>query len=421
MKKNWIDLYRNAAGLVDGDPVDVLVGFNANIDVIYSVNELGVDFSDVEPQELDEVDGFQELKAALKYHMEKGENREIELKNLQHSFDGGEERVGGQAGIMANYLSQIGESVIFYTPFLSEELADRMNEKILYPAIEGDFVLKNVRDATNTDRTKRNLIFEYSNGKTGRVIFSSTMKGFGPYFRSGIEEEFEKLDDGLDRIILSGFHDAEGNVEAKMVKSRKQLEKLDTPIHLEYVHKDDERAALVTRYVLPVVDSIGLDEDESRKIAELLDLDVEFHDELTLGDAFHLSRQLMEQFELSRCHIHTYRFHVTVVEEDYEVDTEKIRDAMLLGELSAIKTAEMGDLPGKDDLELEMDNKHLHRVDDLEDFQNYFELPDFAASGTGKVEECRIAAIPTIIHDDPERLVGLGDVISSGAFIGELK
>ncbi|MFB6291879.1 MAG: ADP-dependent glucokinase/phosphofructokinase [Candidatus Nanohaloarchaea archaeon] len=422
MKKDWLDKYRDAAELAENGPVDVLVGFNANIDVIYDVEELGLDFSGVEPRELDTVSGFKQLKSALKYHMEREENREIELGSLEHTFEGGEERVGGQAGIMANYLSRMGEGVIFYTPLLSEELANRMEEKILYPVVDGDFVLKNVRDSVNTDRTKHNLIFEYSSGRTGRVIFSSTMKGFGPYFRSGIVDEFDKLDSGLDRIIVSGFHDAEGNIEAKIVKSRNQLEKLDTPVHLEYVHKDDERASLVARHVLPVVDSIGLDEDESREICELLDLDVDMEEEMTLGDAFHLSRQLMEKFELSRCHIHTYSFHVTVVDSDYEVGTEKIRDAMLLGELSAIKTADTGELPGKEDLEeLETDDKHVHRLDELEDFQHYFGLDRFAATGTGKVEGYRVAAIPTIIHEDPERLVGLGDVISSGAFVGELK
>ncbi|PSH02246.1 MAG: hypothetical protein BRC26_01540, partial [Nanohaloarchaea archaeon QH_8_44_6] len=70
--------------------------------------------------------------------------------------------------------------------------------------------------------------------------------------------------------------------------------------------------------------------------------------------------------------------------------------------------------------DLEMDDKHIKRLDMLEDFGDFFEIDDFARKGIGKVKNYRVAAIPTIIHEDPKRVVGLGDIISSGTFVGEV-
>ncbi|MFB6147346.1 MAG: ADP-dependent glucokinase/phosphofructokinase, partial [Candidatus Nanohaloarchaea archaeon] len=305
MKENWIEKYRASMNLI-GPSRDVLVGFNANIDEIVDVEEMDIELEDTEPREKEKAETIDDVKSVLKYCMENRENREVELGDVDHEFDG-EERIGGQAGIMANFLSGLGNGVIFYTPFLSEELAEKVNENVLYPVAEGDFRLKNVRDASNTDRTKRNLIFEYSDGESGRVIFSRKMKGFGPYFRKGVEDSFPEIEDNTDRIILSGFHDVEGNREAKLEKAAKQIEKLDKPVHVEFVYRDDELSQMVAEKVINEADSLGLDEDELEKLAELLELDV--GEELSLGEVFHAAKQLVDRFDLDRCHVHTYRYH----------------------------------------------------------------------------------------------------------------
>lgn len=420
MKEKWIERYRDSKQLI-GPSRDVLVAFNANIDEVMELDETGLDLEGVKPRELEKVSGIEQLKAMLKYCVQESENREIELEELDHSFEASEERIGGQAGIMANFLSGLGNGVIFYTPFLSEELAELVNEKVLYPVVEGDFKLKNVRDAANTDRTKRNLIFEYSGEKTGRVIFSRKLKGFGPYFRKGVEDSFPEIEDNTDRVILSGFHDVEGNIEAKLKKSAEQVKKLDTEVHMEFVYRNDDLTKQISEHVIPVVDSIGIDEDELEKLVELLEIDVDTGGELSLGETFHAAKQIVDRFGLDRCHVHTYRFHVCVAAADYGISKKRMRDAMLFGELCAIKNAEIGSIPGAEDLEtFDMEEKHIHDLDDLEHFQDYFGLHDFVETGTADLEDHKLAAIPTIIHDDPERLVGMGDIISAGAFIGEL-
>lgn len=416
MKQNWLEKYQHVSEKTRGS-ADVLTGFNANIDVIHSLEDLDLDLNNVRARHVEKVENVQELKQELKHCFENGINEEVELKT---GIDLGEgvEKVGGQAGIMSNFLSNQNNAVVFYTSFLSEELAGKMNENILSPVMDGKFVLKNVRDTVTADRTKRNIIIEYeNNGDTGRTIFSRKMKGFGPYFRKGIEDNFQQLEENTDRAVFSGFHDVEGNMSAKLKKAEKQLGKLSTPIHLEYVHRD-ETAELILEHVVPQVQSIGLDEDEALRLAELIE--VEVSEDLSLGDAFQISSDLIDM-GLKRVHIHTYRYHLTVTRGDYEVAPEKVRDAMLYGELSAIIAAEKGGLPEPADYpDFTMENKHLHRLDDLEHFEDFFELESFVETGIAELHGLNVVAIPTIIHEDPARLVGLGDVISSGAFIGEI-
>ncbi|MFB6174937.1 MAG: ADP-dependent glucokinase/phosphofructokinase [Candidatus Nanohalobium sp.] len=419
MKDIWVQRYRDHCRVPGKNNVDVLTGFNANIDVLYDLDEMDIELAE-EAENLESIGSIHDLQALLKYCKDNGVNEEASLDGFDYSFENGEERVGGQAGIMANFLSGMGNSVIFYTPFLSQELADMINVNVLFPTVEDDFVLKNVRDAANTDRTKKNMIFEFDSEKTGRLIVSDSIKGFGPYFRKSIIDEFEEIDQNLKRVLLSGFHDIEGNKDAKLDKAREQLAVIQTPVHMEYVNTDEKTAEKIIKRIFPRIESVGFDEEEAKQISSISRSE-DIEGELTAGEAFEIAKHLIEKYSLERCQIHTYNFHITVVEDDYPVETGKIRDAMLFGEICAVKTAEKGDFVKRNDLkELDMDNKHLKRLDMLEEFGEFFEIEDFARNGTGKAEGYRVAAIPTIIHEEPERVVGMGDIISSGTFVGEV-
>lgn len=418
MRDEWIEKYRDSGRMLEGSR-DVLVAFNANIDRVLRLEETGIELENVEPESIESVEGLRQLKSSLKHSLEKSENREYELKSLDHRFETGKKQLGGQAGIMTNFLSNIGETVIFYTPLLSEKLAELVNDNVLFPVTEPDFALKNVRDAANTDQTKENLIFEYESEGTGRVIFSDSLKGFGPYFRKGIENNFPELEENIDRAILSGFHDVEGNREAKLEKAGNQLEKLDIPVHVEYVHRTSKVAELTLEHVIPEAESLGVDENELVKLCGLLDIDIE--QDFSLGEAFNACKQIIEEKELERIHLHTYRFHLTVTRSSYEVKKKKILDAMLFGERAALKTAEKGELPVKEDLEdFSMEKMHLDGFKELNDFQDFFELENFASEGFTEIDGFKVVAIPTLIHEDPGRLVGLGDIISAGAFTAEI-
>lgn len=416
MKDKWLNRYQESLKM-RGNYSETLVGFNANLDLTTNIEESGLDLSDVEAREVEKVESFRELKSMVRYCMEQGENREVDA-DFDHEFNDTDIQVGGQAGIMSNFLARTGNGVIFYTPFLSQKLADMMDEKILYPVVEGGFKLKNIHDAPNSDRTKENYIIEYDAEETGRVIFSSSLRGFGPYFRNTVEDNLNVINQNIDRVILSGFHDAEGNILAKLKKSKEQIKKIDKPVHLEFVHRNSSVTEKVVETVFEEADSLGLDEDELRHLSEILNL----NREEGITSSFETLRAVLKEFNMERIHLHTMKYHLTVVKESYDIDSEDIRDAMLYGEAAAIKMADIGYLPSKEDLEsLPRDNTHLHNLDPVRELGEYLDEENMADKGYGENDELRVIAIPTLIHEDPNRLVGMGDIISSGAFTAEIQ
>ena len=412
MKGEWIERYRKAAK-IERNSTDVLVGFNANIDEIYSIEDVDIELEDSPAIHVDQVKDEKDLKSELKYARREEISEEVELE-FDPNLEDGTSRIGGQSGIMSNFLAQQNNGVIFYTPFLSEELTAELDEKILYPTIDGGFVLKNVKDAANSDRTKKNIVIETEGSH--RVIFSRKVRGFGPYFRKEVEKNIEDLEKGADTAIFSGYHDVVGNNEAKLKKAAEQMKKLDLPIHVEFVQRR-ETDEYVLEHILPEADSIGLDEAEMHKMADMLDVET---DEGSLGEAFAVAKSLIHRKKVSRVHIHTMRYHVTVTDQDYDISPAKIRDAMLYGEISAILTADKGDMPLPEDFkDFDMEGLHLHKMDELEDFESFFQKKGFTETGITEVKGLNVIAIPTLIHEDPEHVVGLGDIISSASFTAE--
>jgi ADP-dependent phosphofructokinase/glucokinase len=416
VKDVWRGRYQEAD--TEGSEANVLVGFNANIDLKYSVEDLDLETDTVKPENTEDIDTREDFLSMLSYCIENGKNKEVNRQSLELDLETGKEEVGGQAGIMANFLASKTHETVFYTPFLSERLVNVLDSGLTYPVNSGDGLeLVEVGEAVNTDRTKVNQIFEFDGEKTGRLILSDKLRGFGPYFRKGVEDHISDLDEGLDRVLLSGFHNADGNIEAKLKKASQQLEKFNTSVHMEYVDLSD-KLNLLEKYVFPHIESIGLDEYEMKALEEALDVQLD-DDEPSLGEAFQFAKFFINEFDLDRVHIHTYGYHLNVTTNEYSVNPEKIRESMLYGETSAVQMADKGEIPDKIE-NLEFDNKHIRKLDDLEDFGNFFDLEDFTETGIAEIEGFNVIAIPPVIHEDPERLVGMGDVISAGSFVKEI-
>lgn len=419
MKDIWREKYREMSETKPELDFSVLAAFNANIDRTTNYKDLDFNLESTEPENLDIVRDIEDVKSLLKYAIENGENLETDMKELNYEFPG-DQSIGGQAGIMANFLSGLNGSVTFYTPFLSEELASLLDEKVLHPYMDKEFVLKNVRDASNADRTKENIIIEFNEEYSGRVILSDQLRGFGPYFRAGIEDNLDLIDDNIDRALLSGFHNAQGNFESKIKKSVNQISSLESPKHLEMVDCSENKFKFIMEELAPHVESIGLDETEGKKVREFFGK--ENKGELHIGEAFEMAKMLIERSNLERVHLHTYRYHILVTDEEYPLSPEELRDSMLFGEISAINMAEKGYIPSLEDYNpLEFENLHIKNLDELEEFEDFFNLQGFVQDGFSEVEGYKVAAIPALIHEEPKRLVGMGDLISSGTYVYETK
>jgi ADP-dependent phosphofructokinase/glucokinase len=413
MKTEWLERYRKASEKTDFN-AKILLGFNANIDVSQSFSDIDFDLGEIEGYELRKINSKEDLKKVLKYCCENKTNLEVQGSGLDLDVDG-KEQIGGQAGIMSNFLSGIGHRAVIYTPFLSEKLADKIDDEVLYPTLDDGMVLKSVSEAVNSDRTKENYIIEFEE-ESCRLILSDNLRGFGPYFRKGMEEKFPVLQEEMDRAIFSGFHDIKGNFESKIRKAEKQLRKLHIPMHLEFVSTTERKRRKILEHVLPYFTSVGMDESELRNTGEIMEHSIS--QEPSLGEVYTISKKIIEEYGVSRVHVHTKHFQSIVADRKYPVRDKQMRDGMLYSELAAVSMADSGEIPESGDLEI-TDDMHVTRLDDLEHFQDFFDLKNFVETGTARLEGYKVVAIPTIIHEKPERLVGMGDVISSGAFASE--
>ncbi len=377
-----------------------LAGFNANIDRVLSAEKI-ID-SEIRPKDLERITKKDDLKSVLAYCKEKGKNKEIDIERFKPNIEDGKTFIGGQGGIVSTFASRIGANSAIYAPFISKRLSRAMDDEVLVPVTEKKF--KNVSDAVNSGKTKENLIFEFKGDKTGRLILSDSLKGFEPVFME--DEAFIKfIDEEIDRFFFSGFH----HISEEMVeKARNQLKTLNTPIHFEYVYTDGKKSKKIVEEILPCVESLGCDGDEMNQIAESIGLEPPE----SLNEHVDTMIKIMEKTGLSRFHIHTYEFHICVFRKDYGISPEKVLDSMVFGELCAIASAEKGDIPFiKDVRNFDFEEKHLKGVGKIE---------DFSETGIVSLNEFSIVAIPIIIHENPERLVGLGDIISSGGFFSEI-
>lgn len=414
LKEKWIEKYRESIELVEDTP-SVFTGFNTNIDIVHTEKFDSIDQS---AELMQEVKTLDEMKSVLRYCRENGENHEVDYTDLE--IEGGEKHIGGQGGIISNFLAETGAEVILYTPHLSEELAEMMNEKILYPVKNKEtFYLKNIQDAVNSDKTKKNHIFEFEADHSGRLILSGRIRGYGPYLTNELEDELPLIQSNVECCIFSGFHNVTGNKTAKLKRSGKQLASIDAPIHLEYVHKDVETSKLIIENIVSEVDSLGLDETELKELSEILD--IEHNENPNFGEAFKTLKQLLKQLGLERVHLHTYRYHITVLEKNYPVETSRVRDSMLYGELSAIQLADIDRIPDTEDIrDFNMENKSIQDLKELKDFADFHNLNEFTEEGFAEIGDFKVVGIPVINHHQPERTVGMGDIISSGAFSREI-
>ncbi|MDY6774705.1 MAG: ADP-dependent glucokinase/phosphofructokinase [Halobacteria archaeon] len=426
LEDGWKTKYRKSTRLVD-EKTDAVVGFNVNIDVIHYIEETDLDVSDADPRLVSRVEDYEDLRSSVRYCVDEGENHEVSL-GFELDIEG-DEHIGGQGGIMSKYLSQTRNGVVFYSPVLSPEIASILDDGIVFPVEEdGELRLRPVGDCSNTQTTKRNHIFEFKTDRSGRLILSGYAEGFDPYFPEPVEGHIDELG---DCALLSAFHDVSERPKQKIEKAASQLRQIEIPVHTEYVHKDDETASLVIEKILPEVDSLGVDTTEMREI--LMSHGIEVYGDMSLEDSVEYAREVSDSLGIERLHLHTYQHQVIVADEEYPVPLERIRDSALYGCVSSLGVAEEGRIPDSeyidgfspdaaDDSDNENDKEILSdSLDEMRRLGESMHVEGFEEDGTARVGDKKVAVVPTLIHPNPVRTVGMGDITSAGAFTSEIE
>lgn len=122
--------------------------------------------------------------------------------------------------------------------------------------------------------------------------------------------------------------------------------------------------------------------------------------------------KLAEKTGVRRIHFHTYGYYLALT--DYR--GEFVRDALLFAALAAAAKAKLGDVRNIDDITKAMDVSVNEKAKGVEEIlAKTYGVKD----GIAEVNDYQLSFVPTKIVAKPKSTVGIGDTISSSAFVGE--
>ena len=436
-------LFENGRTREEKDPLDIIrtlkvfLGFNVNIDKIIYVdkrlekvvnrNTRKAILQDlIKPRK--KINSIEDVFVGIIDSMRYGSQEWVIedpsvikwLENLYRDNLGKETRIGGQAGIIANLIAILGGYPTVYSPVLSKEQAGLLHKNVfsLCPT------RKPVTECADVKESKVNWVFEFNrtdklfnirSNQDGRFIAGSQMEEYRPEW-----PDINNID--VDAIILSGFHllkkkYRDGTTAEKIIKETIEwidgAAKRDIPTHLELTCMEDEWLREKIAEILYHVDSVGMNKDELRQIAELDEEKTDLPDALSIIK--HM-KKIAKKFGLKRVHVHTLGYYINLYKDSGWASPEKIKKAMLFASDLAAAKAFSGSIEKMEDLEI-ADSISLSKTGLKE--QEKLEKEIGMENGVARVGDYTIIFLPTKVVGHPKTTVGLGDTISGSMFVVE--
>jgi len=364
---------------------------------------------------------------------------------LSKRFPNHVKRLGGQAGIIASQMAQLGATAVLYSPKRSREVLALTHASTLFPVAQNNrLALVSSRKAGREgDAPKTNWVFEFERGqkivvggkkvvapRSNRLILSTPFEG-ALEFEEPLKPLLPQLGERLCCAMLAGHHYLERKSFAKYVaeegKAINALKKRNAKlrIHFEYVpfeHKEVERA--IMNHVTQNVESLGLNEVEMIELCEKLGLRKEAAAVRKCDDAFNLyicARALLEKLRMQRVHVHAPGMHVLVLRKPYPFPLEKVRNAVLFSSIAATSKAILGrEITAREvrnSLSTPLSQKGFDAMADFERRTGLGE--EFLCEGWADFGTHYALIIPGQYATARKGTVGLGDVVSSCSFLAE--
>ena len=449
-------------GLLDeARGLSIFTAYNTNVDAIIYLNgemiqrlidEFGAEAvkrrMEEYPREINEPLDF---VARLVHALKTGKPMAVPLVNeeLQAWFDShfkyDVERMGGQAGIIANLLANLDfRKVIVYTPHLAKKQAEMFVNKpnLFYPVVEdGKLVLKHPREAyREDDPIKVNRIFEFRAGTTfklgdetitvpysGRFIVSARFESIRIYTEPELKPFLPEIGLGVDGAILSGYQGIkprysdgkDANYYLREAKKDIMLLKRekDVKVHLEFASiQNRELRKKVIYNLFPLVDSVGMDESEIAYVLNALGYSKLAERIFTynrIEDTVMGGKILIDEMNLEVLQIHTIYYLMYITHADNPLSEEELRQSLELGTILAAARASLGDIRSPEDFKVGLNVPYNERGE-------YVKLRFEEAKRRLRTREYKVVIIPTRLVSNPVSTVGLGDTISTGAFTSYL-
>jgi len=381
--------------------------------------------------------------ARLVYSIKTGKPAEVPMKedeNLQRWFDSikyDEERMGGQAGIVSNLMATLQiNKIIVYTPLLSKKQAEMFvdYDNLLYPVVEDEkLVLKKVREAYKNDPTKINRIFEFKKGlkftlngekivakQSTRFIVASRPENLRIEIKDDVRRFLPDIGEMVDCAFLSGYqaikekYNDGKTAEYYFKKARDDIKLLkrnkNIKAHLEFASIPNINIRkMVVDYILSSVDSVGMDETEIANVLHILGFE-EMSEKILknsfVEDVIEGAKILLEKFKnLEVVQIHTIYYILFVCREDNPLSNEELEECLEFATILSSSRAKLGNIRNIEDLKEGLTVDH-NKYGDL--------LRKIAKEHSNGY---KVVLSPSRYVETPKSTVGLGDTISSGAFL----
>lgn len=355
------------------------------------------------------------------------------------------ERIGGQAGIIANLLANLDfRKVIVYTPHLARKQAEMFVDRpnLFYPVVDsGRLVLKHPHEAYREgDPIKVNRIFEFRAGTTfklgnetitvpfsGRFIVSARFEGIRIYTEPELKPFLPEIGLQVDGAILSGYQgirlrysdgkDAnhylrEAKKDILLLKREKEVK-----VHLEFASiQSRELRKKVIYNIFPLVDSVGMDESEIAYVLSALGYSKLAERIFTynrIEDTVLGGKILIDEMNLEVLQIHTIYYLMYITHVDNPLGENELRQSLELATTLAAARASLGGVHSPEDFRVGLSVPYNERGE-------YVKLRFEEAKRRLRTREYKVIIIPTRLVKNPVSTVGLGDTISTGAFTSYL-
>jgi len=365
------------------------------------------------------------------------------------TFGPGELRLGGTSGNMARALVPLNIPVTVYANPLTQELADLFGDHKTLWVIQQNgekYVLQSPKQAANEEGIFAiHWIFEYGTDfkmmLDGKRIHPNRANRYIPswnprnnQFRMSPQfaEGFLSLIDQYEYLLFSGFHILsesypDGSTCYDVVRPLGEYiqtvhtKKPELKIHLEMASIGSvEVRKAVFRYILPHVNSVGLNETELPLLLELFGIDMV--DDI-LGDAptsheyAKACVEILDRTKIERVHFHNLGYYLCVERKPWNSPQDS-RDALLFAAIMASARAQNGLFTSPDDIKEGLSTAiGVLGMNEISHLSHELQQPSIAREGIGKINGYHLTTIPTKLVEKPLFTVGLGDTISSGALL----
>ncbi len=460
----------------------IAVGFNTNVDVIikydsemilkmiqdlkvesYSLVKEIIDWKGVIQKSTDYITGlcgcFEKGKASEWLISNKNAYQKlIDLLPAERVL-----MMGGQAGNMANTLSELNVPKIFvHTPTLPKVLKTLFlkNKNILMPTYDkkGQLSFKHptkvegydeslhlhiISEFRKNDRLKLNDNLIWKCPRDNRFIATYDPPNSQMTINKAFSEGINQIAEESNVMILSGFHMLTFGEEFKEKKVERKLIEIfelitiakeanpELMVHLELCStKNKQMLELLLNKSIKgnYWDSMGCNERELMEILTAIGevkLANILRENFTQDNVLEAVLKITEKLSLKRFHLHQFGCYLIAVSNNYHLPTDQIRKTLCF---SAIATAHKA-LTGQVQKEIKYDvliNEYFVGKTPTVEFQALEKSMQakgknglYKEQGILQLDNFQIVAIPTIIIDNPIYTVGLGDTISSTALLAD--